>query len=304
MDRINAMQAFVRCVERRSFSAVARELSTTQPTISKLIDSLERRLGGRLLVRATRGLAMTEEGQRYYEQCKAILDAVEHAELSFRSGREEVAGLLTVAAPVGFGRTQVVPRLKKLMDRHQSLKIDLQLSDHFVDLVEAGVDVAFRIGEVKSSTLLARRIGTARRAVFGSPAYFREHGEPASPGDLAEHECVIYSGLSSPDDWTFTRGGRSVTVEVAGRFRTNSSEAVREAVVSGMGIALSPLWLFSADVPSKRVKAVLTGFRTTALPIHAIFPANRRFSAKVRALVDYYQSEFEQDRDVQTRRQD
>src|SRR5260370_9346577 len=145
MDRLTAMTAFIRCVERGSFSAVGREMNTTQATVSKLIASLERRLAGSLFARSARQLTLTAEGQQFYEQCRTIVDAVESAEASFKTGREEIAGILHVATSVGFGRTQVMSRMRAFMRRYPLLRVTRQFSDRFIDLVEECIDVAFRI---------------------------------------------------------------------------------------------------------------------------------------------------------------
>jgi DNA-binding transcriptional LysR family regulator len=295
MDRLTAMTAFIRCVERGSFSAVAREMNTTQPTVSKLIASLERRLAGKLFARSTRQLALTAEGQHFYEQCRTIVDAVESAEGSFKTGREQIAGMLHVATSVGFGRTQVMSRMRAFMQRYPLLRVDLQLNDRFIDLVEEGIDVAFRIGELKESGLIARRIGTTFRVTAGAPAYFKLHGEPSTPEDLGAHNCILYTGLATANAWPYSRSGRDRSVRVSGNFQSNSAEAVRAATLSGIGIALSPIWLFGDDIRAKRLKVVLTDYQPKPLPIHAVSPANRRYSAKVNAFVDFFRAAFDLD---------
>jgi DNA-binding transcriptional LysR family regulator len=295
MDRLTAMAAFIRCVERGSFSAVGRELQVTQPTVSKLIASLERHLGGRLFARSGRHLALTAEGQRFYERCRAIVDSVETAETSFKTGREEIAGVLRIATSVSFGRMQLMGRMRAFMQRYPALRIDLQLNDRFIDIVEEGIDVAFRIGELRDSSLIAQRIGTTYRVTVGAPEYFRRHAEPRRPEDLKAHDCILYTGLASQSEWRYTRDGRAHPVRVSGSFRSNSAEAVRAATLAGIGIALSPIWLFGEDVRAKRVKVVLADYQPRPLPIHALFPATRRNSAKVKACVDFFQAEFERD---------
>lgn len=295
MDRLTAMAAFVRCVERGSFSAVSREMGITQPTISKLVASLERHLGGKLFARSTRHLALTAEGQRFYEQCRTILDTVDSAEASFKTGREEIAGALHIATSVSFGRTQVMSRMHAFMQRYPSLRVDLQLNDRFIDIVEEGVDVAFRIGELKDSGLIARRIGTTYRVTVGAPDYFARHGVPKRPEDLKMHNCILYTGLASQNEWPYTRDGRAHPVRVSGSFQSNSAEAVRAATLGGIGIALSPVWLFGQDIQARRLKVVLADYHPKPMPVHALLPANRRHSAKVKACVDYFQAEFERD---------
>lgn len=295
MDRLRAMATFVRCVERGSFSAVGRDMRMTQPTVSKLIASLERHLGGKLFARSTRHLALTAEGQRFYEQCRTIVDAVDTAEASFKTGREEIAGALRIATSVSFGRTQVMSRMRAFMRRYPSLRIDLQLNDRFIDVVEEGIDVAFRIGELKDSGLIARRVGTTYRVTVGAPNYFLRHGEPKRPEDLRTHNCILYTGLFSPDEWPYTRDGRAYPVRVSGSFQSNSAEAIRAATLAGIGVALSPVWLFGEDIQAKRLKVVLADFHPKPMPVHALIPQNRRYSAKVKACVDFFQAEFEHD---------
>lgn len=295
MDRLTAMAAFVRCVERGSFSAVGREMHLTQPTVSKLVASLEKHLGGKLFARSTRHLALTAEGERFYEQCRTIIDTVDIAEASFKTGRQEVGGIVHIESSVSFGRTQLMTRMHEFMRRYPALRIDLQLNDRFVDIVGEGIDVAFRIGELKDSGLIARRVGTTHRVTVGSPDYFRRYGEPKRLEDLKAHNCILYTGLASQDVWPYTRDGRTHPVRVSGNFRTNSAEAIRAATLAGIGIVVAPVWLFGEDIRAKRVKVVLADYRPKPFPIHALLPENRRNSARVKACVDFFQAEFELD---------
>ena len=295
MDRLTAMTAFVRCVERGSFSAVGREMHLTQPTVSKLIASLERHLGGRLFARSARPVALSGEAERFYQQCRAIIEAVETAEASFKTSREEIAGVLHIASSVSFGRMQLMSRMRAFMRRYPSLRIALQLKDRAVDIVEQAIDVAFRVGELEDSNLIARRVGTAQRVTVGTPDYFRRHGEPRRPEDLKAHNCILYTGLASRDVWPYVRDGRAYPVRVSGSFQTNSGEAVRSATLAGIGIVLAPVWLFGEDIRAGRVKLVLTDYRPKPLPIHVLSPQNRRNSAKVKACADFFQAEFERD---------
>jgi DNA-binding transcriptional LysR family regulator len=295
MDRVRAMTAFVRCVERGSFSSVAREMKIAQPTVSKLVASLERHLGGKLFARSTRELALTEEGRRFYERCRVIVDAVDHAEASFKNGREEIAGTLRVATSVSFGRAQLMPRVAAFLRQYPLLRLDVQLNDRFVDLVEEGIDVAFRIGELTESSLIARRIGTTNRVTVAAPKYLEERGEPRHPEDLKKHNCILYTGLATQNEWPYMHGGRSYPVPVSGNFQSNSAEAVRAATLAGIGIALTPVWLFGEDLRRQCLKVLLSDYLPKPLPIHALSPTNRRHSAKVRAFVEFFQAEFDTD---------
>ncbi|WP_028626460.1 LysR family transcriptional regulator [Metapseudomonas resinovorans] len=287
MDKLNAMAVFVRVVESGSFSAVARELGTSQPTISKQVQALETSLGGRLIARSTRQLSLTDEGQRYFEQCRQILSAVDNAELSFQTGREQVAGPLRVASSVSFGRTCIAPVLGEFLACYPQVSLDLQLSDRNEDLVSEGIDVSLRIGELPASGMIARRLGHMRRLVLAAPAYLAGRGTPQSPEALREHNCLVFNLLPDAGIWTFIRDGHTQSVRVSGNARSNSSEAIREMVLSGLGISLSPDWLFMADLAAGRVVALLQDFTPSTLPIHALSPANRRQSARVRTFVDF-----------------
>jgi DNA-binding transcriptional LysR family regulator len=295
VDRLTAMAAFVRCVERNSFSAVAREMRITQPTVSKLIASLEDSLGGKLFIRSARGLVLTPEGRRFYDQSRTIVDAVHEAETSFSAGREGIAGALRMASSVSFGRTLLMPRMASFLQRYPLLRVDLQLDDRFVNLIEDGVDVAFRIGALRSDDLIARRVGSAHRVTVAAPDYLRRRGEPRHPHDLVQHNCILYTGLASRNEWPYLHDGSPVPVRVSGSFQSNSSEAIRAAVLAGIGIALAPLWLVGHDIRAGDVVVILADYRPEPLPIHALSPANRRSSAKVKACVDFFQAAFNDD---------
>ena len=287
VDKLNAMAIFVRVVERGSFSAVAREMQTSQPTISKVLKALETRLGGKLITRSTRQLCLTDEGLRYYNECRRILSAVDAAEHSFQSGRERIAGHLRIGSSVSFGRLQIAPRLAQFLERHPDVEIDLQLSDQNQDLVSEGLDVTFRIGELNDSGLIARRIGTTHRVTVAAPAYLKKYGQPHSPAELNGHNCLQFNLLNSQNLWVFEKNNQRHDVRIKGNAQSNNSEAIREMVLAGMGIALSPVWLFSEDLQAGRVTAILQDYTAQSLPMHAVSPANRRQSARVKAFVDY-----------------
>ncbi|WP_236194073.1 LysR family transcriptional regulator [Pseudomonas glycinae] len=287
MDKLNAMAIFVRVVERGSFSAVARELHTTQPTISKVLRALENELGGKLIARSTRKLSLTDEGQRYYNECRNILAAVDAAEHSFQSGRETVAGTLRIGSSVSFGRLQIASRLAEFLQRYPQVQIDLQLSDQNLDLVSEGLDVSLRIGELNDSGMIARRIGTTHRLTVATPDYLKRHGQPQSPQDLAQHNCLQFNLLSTQNLWTYEQDGQHHNIRIHGNAQSNNSEAIREMVLGGLGISLSPVWLFSEDLKVGRVVALLQDYQTLPLPIYAVSPANRRQSARVNAFVDF-----------------
>jgi DNA-binding transcriptional LysR family regulator len=294
MDRLSAMQTFVRVVERGSFSAVAREAKSTQSGVSKQVAALEQALGARLLSRTTRSLSLTEEGERYFEQARRLVAEIAEAESAVRSGEQQLTGWLRVAASVGFGRLKLLPHVQTFLTAHPGVKVDLRLNDGFIDLVEHGIDVAVRIGELADSSLLARRIGTTRRVLIASRRYLRSLPKglrpPRVPDDLLQHDCIVYTELASQNAWTFTAAagapvpvGTTVTIRAQGRLQTNSSEVVRASVLAGMGIGFSPTWLFADQMPLGDLQVLLPDWPAPSMPVHLVSPSQRRHSAKVKA---------------------
>ena len=296
MDRLRLLETFVRVVESGSFSAVAREERTTQSAISKQVQALESQLGTRLLARSTRRQSLTEAGQLYYERCRQVLDTLEEARVEVHRTEHEISGSLRVAAPVAFGRLHIVRRLPELYARHPRLRVELQLDDGFVDLVSAGIDVAFRVGELKDSGLIARRIGTAHRATLASPAYLERHGEPRHPDELARHNCIVYTGMAKLHEWEYEDAqGQRLSVQVSGNFESNSSEAIRQATLEGIGINYAPVWNYAPELRAGLLRQVLPDFRPRPLPLHVVFQPTRRPSLKVSSFVAFFAEAFNRD---------
>jgi DNA-binding transcriptional LysR family regulator len=298
MDTLQAMRSFVRVVEAGSFSAVAAEAGTSQSAISKQVAALERELGARLLTRTTRSLALTDEGARYFEQARRLVAEIAEAESAVRAGSQELTGWLRVAASVGFGRLKLMPLVQSFLAEHRGVRIDLRLNDGFVDLVEQGIDVAVRLGELTDSSLVARRIGTAPRWLLAHRNYLRRLPRgtqpPRTPADLAHHNCLVYTELTWRNCWSLTAGagaaepaGTQTSVRVAGNLQSNSSEVIRAAVLAGMGIGFSPRWLFEAELASSQVLRLLPDWEAAAIPIQLVSPRERRRSAKVKAFAQH-----------------
>ena len=287
MDRLLLMEYFVRAVETGSLSAVAREFGTGQPNVSRSIAALERRLGTRLLHRSTRKLTLTPEGERYLADAKRVLDAVAEAD-SHARGEDEPSGLLRIACPTALGRDYVLPVIRSFLERYPQVAIDVQISDRFIDLVEEGVDLAIRIGILKDSALRARRIGTAERACVASPAYLARHPAPRVPQDLQNHECVIFTLLSSGRTWAF----RDTNVEVRGRFLADTPDGIYRGVLDGFGIAYAPVWLFEQAVLDGRLQLVLLDHIGAPAPIHVIHSGQRLVSRRASAFMNFIAEEL------------
>jgi DNA-binding transcriptional LysR family regulator len=292
MDRLDCIQSFVRVVELGSFSAVAREYNTTQPTISKKIAALEEYLDVQLLTRSTTKLQLTQEGERFFEHCQSLLDAAAETIASVGQ-RQNLVGTLRVNCSVTFGQYQVIPYLKGFLRRYPDLKVDLTMSDRFVDFVEEGIDVSIRIGQVNDPILILHRLGVIRRMTVAAADYFDDLQVPKTPEDLVDHNCIIYSRLSTGNEWHFqlpTGGTTQVTVK--GNFKVDSFSGVREAVLSGLGVAICPVWLFNDQMQYESLQVILNDFQPTPLPIYAVYRRGRFIPAKVRCFIEYFTDKF------------
>lgn len=292
MDLLSGMRLFARVVETGGFTAVARENSTSQPTISRTIAALETHLGVRLLNPSSRALTLTDDGRAFYERTRDALEAVAEAESSVGRRRGEPGGLLRLSTPVAFGRLHVAPRIPAFLNHYRDVNVDLVMNDAFVDLVGEGLDLAIRVGDLADPSLIAKPIGMTRRVTVAAASYLERRGIPATPAELACHDCVIYTRLATGQRWYFDSSNGPVQVDVGGRFRADNSEAVREAVIGGAGIAVLPVWLFSDELERGLVRVILEQYEPTRLPIHAVYSSRRLLAAKVRAMIDFLALEF------------
>lgn len=295
MDLLLHFRTFVRVAELGGFSAAARALNASQPAVSRQVADLEARLGARLLHRSSSGVSLTEEGGAFLDRAREALVAADAAVATAGERRGEVAGRVRLGAGVAFGRLHVVPALAPLLAQHPALSLDLHLADSAADLVEEALDATIRLGALADASIVARRIGTARRAVVATPGYLARAGVPEAPEDLARHDCLLFTGLATGEAWPFETAEGSRLVPVQGRFRANSSEAVRAAVLADLGLSLAPLWLFAEELRQARVVPVLERFTPSPLPIHAVFPSRRLVPPRVRAVVEHLAARFRED---------
>lgn len=287
------IRTFLRAVETGSFTAVAAEQQQSQPTVSRQISALEEHLGVRLLQRTTRALTLTDEGRTYYQHACAMLEAVDAAAAAVRPGTTAVIGQLRIAAPLAFARLHIMPRMQRFLDAHPALTTDWVLGDRPVDLVEEGVDIAIRIGRITDQSLIARRIGEMRRVTVATPAYWMKNGRPTHPHELKAHDCIVYTGLSTVDEWHFAAlDGSPEVVKVKGRVRVSASEGMRSAVLEGLGVAVVPTWLFTDEIELGILQRVLTDYEPDPMPIQVVTPSRRMVPPRVRAFSDYLAAEF------------
>lgn len=292
MNRLAAMDAFVRVIDTGSFTGAARQLRIGQPAVSKIIAQLEESVGVKLLLRTTQGLAATEAGETFYEHARRSIEEADEAVLKARGAGAALTGRLRICAAVTFGRLHVVPRLPRFLAMHPDLEIEVFLDDRNLDLVEAGIDVALRMGDLQDSSLTARKIGQSPRVVVGAPSYFEAAGEPATPAELVAHQAVIYDQRGGGAIWAFTQGTAESAVTIKGRVRLTAAEGVREAVFAGMGLAVASEWMFAPEVASGRVRRVLQDWQLPAIDLWAVFPTGRNASTKARAFASFIEQEL------------
>lgn len=295
MDLLGPMRTFVRVVEAGSFTSVAAEQNTTQPTISRQVAALEEHLGARLLTRTTRALTLTDDGRAFYEHALRALEAVGEAENAVGRRQAKPTGTLRLAVPVVLGRRHIVPRLARFLARYPEVSIDLAMSDGFVDLVEQGIDLAIRVGEITDQSLVARKIGMVRRLTVASPAYLKAKGTPRTPDDLKRHDCIVYTRLATGNRWHFESNTGPLAVTVSGRYRVDNSEAVREGVLAGLGVAVIPAFAFSDEIERGEVKVLLKAYEPKLLPLNAVYASRRYVPLRVRAMIDFLAHELEID---------
>lgn len=282
IDRLTLWQTYVRVIETGSFSAVARELGTSQPRVSKQIAALESQLGVRLIRRSTRKLSMTEEGERLYADARRIVQEVSEVESRLK-GADQPQGTLRIACPPAFAQLKLLPLAASFMRQYPQLTLEFSVHDRFVDLVEDGIDVAIRIGELADTGLHAKRIGTARRICVASPRYLREHGTPKTPAELRSHNCILYTLLATGTTWPF----EGMPVKVSGRARGNSPEVITSMALGGLGIAMAPDFLFADALASGQLREILKAWPVPGLPIHALYLARRYVPTRIRLFVEY-----------------
>jgi DNA-binding transcriptional LysR family regulator len=292
MDRLTAMEVFVRVVDAGSFSGAARQLRVGQPAVSKTVAQLEDRLDVRLLLRSTHSLTPTEAGRIFYERAKRAIEEAEEAELAARGAGATLSGRLRISAAVTFARIHVIPRLPLFLSEHPALDIDVVLDDREIDLIEAGIDLALRMGELADSALTARKIGQIPRRVMGTPAYFAAMGVPRTPADLAKHQAVVYDQRGGGTEWIFRRGMSEISVSLGGRVHVSAAEGVREGVFAGLGLAVASEWMFAPELKSGAVTSVLDDWLLPPVDLWTVFPMGRQTSAKARAFASFIERQI------------
>jgi DNA-binding transcriptional LysR family regulator len=291
MDRLDAMQAFVRVVEKGSFSAVAKERGIGQPAVSKQISALEEELGTELIHRTSRSIALTEPGRDFYESALRILDDFENATSRVGRGQTAPKGLIRVTVPPTFARLHMVSKLPAFFAAYPDMAIEMSTSESPTTIIEDGFDLAIHSGNLPDSTLVARKLGQTMIVLVATPQYLARFGAPTAPEDLNRLRSVAFVERGSVQPWSFGSGQDAKHVIPTGVFRTGDMEQMRMAVLEHLGIAQAPAWLFAAELREGAVVRLLTPFER-AVPILAVRPASRRISTKVRIFIEHLEKTF------------
>lgn len=286
MDRLHVITVFIAVAEEQSFAAGGRRLGMSPPAVTRAITALETRLGVRLLERTTRHVRVTEAGRRYLDDARRIVAELDEADDAAAGSNAAPRGHLSVTAPVLFGRLYVTPGIVDYLQRYPDMEVAAMFVDRVTSLVEEGIDVAVRIGELPDSTLRAIPVGGVLRMIVASPAYLAQHGAPRTPQELAQHTIVAATGASVPPDWRFMQEGELRTVRIKPRLAVNSNDAAIEAVRCGLGLTRLLSYQAAAGLASGELVAVLEDYVAAPVPIHIVHRDSRQGSARIRSFVD------------------
>ena len=288
MDSVAAMRMLVRVVDSGSFSAAARQLGIAPSSVSRQINELEEDLGARLFARTTRKLSLTEAGQLYYERVSNIINEVDEAKLAL-SQLGSPSGILRVTVPSGIGRELVVSAVPGFLDKYPAVKIVLSMTDRIVDIVDAGIDVAIRVGRQQDSSFKARRIGESKRVVCASPEYLKKAGIPTTPGDLESHNCITWRDHPGHNIWAFRGPDGLSKVRVSGNFFAKNADAIVAATVAGLGVSLLPDCNMGTELRQKQLRALLEDYNAipATSPVYAVHAHQRHVPPKIRVFIEF-----------------
>jgi len=291
MDKFKVMQTFVAIADAGSLTAAAEALNSSLPAVVRGLAQLEQSLGVRLFNRTTRRIIITDEGRRYLERCRQILNLATEAEADLRDEATEPQGALRVTAPVLFGQLHICDAITRFVQRYPKVSVDLQLLDRVVNLVEEGFDLGVRIGKLENSTLVAQPLGQLRRVVVATPAYLEQRGTPQHPRELLAHNCLRFTGVTAPW-WTFHERGKAFTVPVQGTLSINQAAPLAQACLAGLGFGCFISYQVAPHLRSGALKIVLADYEPPPRPIHLLYPQSRLLPVRTRALIDWLKTEI------------
>ena len=287
MDRLDAMQLFVRVAELGSFAGAAQQLGVARSVVTRQIAGLEAHLGVKLMARSTRRLTLTSAGTAYLEKCRVILNLVEAAEIGVAEERQTPRGNIRISLPLSFGLKRLAPLLLDFSQRYPEVALDMDYSDRRVNLIEEGIDLSIRVTRRLDAGDVARRIGTSRMRVLASPDYLSRHGQPAHPAELAHHVCLGYTNAGAATTWQFVVDGQLENFPIRSRINANNGDVLTEAAAQGLGIACQPDFIAGSFIAAGRVVEILVDYPGPELGIYAMLPSNRHIPYRVRVLLDF-----------------
>ena len=285
MDKLKAMYTFTQIADSGSLTAAAQAMESSLPAVVRALGALEAELGARLFNRSTRRVSLTEEGRRYLENCRKILQAVADAETGLHAELEEPSGLVTITASLVIGQMLVAPVMTDLVQRYPKVRCNLVLLDRVVNLLEEGIDIGVRVGELEDSALVAQKIGAVRRVVVASPRYLEQRGEPRHPQDLLKANCIRSSNSAAPW-WSFQEKGKQFTLAVTGNRAFNQAAPALAACVEGLGIGAFTLYQVAPYLASAQLQILLAAFEPPPRPIHLIYPHARLLPSRTKVFIE------------------
>lgn len=303
MDSLTGMRLFNKVAETGSFSAAGRAMGLAPSSVSRQISALEEGLHTRLFNRTTRKLHLTEAGEIYYSHTERILSEIEEANAAVSQLQEEPRGTLRLNIPVVFGRRYIATSLPEFLERHPDVEVELQVTDHYVDLIEQGADLAIRVGGLTNTSFIARKLIGIERLMVASPSYLERHGVPTKPEDLRDHNCLRYRVHPGESHWELVnkKSGKATDINVTGNLVSNNVEAINAAMLNGGGIALLPSWVVGKDIQRGDATVILPEYHAKPTDadtaVYAVYPYTRNVSAKVRAYIDFIAEKFKTEPD-------
>lgn len=286
MDRLNSMTIFIAVAEQEGFAGAARLLNISPPAVTRAVAALEEHLGVKLFNRTTRFVRLTEAGQRYLEDARRVISAADEADEAAAGINAEPKGHLVVTAPVLFGRSYVMPGISDYLQRFAKTEVTALFLDRIVNLLEEGVDVAIRIGELPDSSYKALRVGQVRRVLCASPSYLAQHGTPTIPDELLSHQLIVAGAISPTVDWRFEDAGSPVTIRIKPRLRVTSNDSAIEAAAMGLGITRLLSYQIAPQIASGELKIILSEYEPKPIPINIVHREGKHAAAKIRTFVD------------------
>ncbi len=293
MDTIQGMKTFAAVATEGSFTGAARRLNMTTKLASKYVGQLEERLGAQLFNRTTRSVVLTDVGRAYLERCKPLLDQFDELEAVVQERQTELSGPIRITAPTGFGSANLVRAIAPFLEANPKVSVDLRLNDRHSSIVEEGFDMAIRIGALRDSSLIARRLSWMRVCVCASPAYLEKHGTPDHPSALSTHNCLINHAHQDPFHWRFKIDGEEVRVPISGHFQADAPRAAAELAAAGIGIAHCPYYSIEPFVDAGKLEILFEDYEALQFGLYAIYPPNRHLTARVRGLIDHLVEVFD-----------